>query len=317
MRVYVALVVLVIVVASLGIAAAAISESEAAQIFQRSGCANCHNGAVAPTFKETVKLFQEWAKKYPDIDTAVKVESKHFRAPAHAYNSYKELMEGMKAFTPSISAEDFKALYEFYKMVFEEAKKAKSGAGGAAAAPSISPEEAKKAFKPCESCHNGAVAPTFDQIVKMFQEWAKKYPSLDEAVKAESKHFRAPAHAYNSYKELMEGMKAFTPSIGSKDFELLYNFFEQVFQQAKGGAGTLATKTATQAPTTTITVEKTKAPMTTVAKPRPRMNVTTLPEVPTPNPSEESKSLYSNAALIGAALLIIAIIIAAIAFLRK
>ncbi len=334
MRAYVAVMVLVLV-AALAIAAPAlaVTEKEAAQAFQRGGCTSCHNGVVAPKFEQTVKLFQEWAKKYPNIDAAVAAESKHFKPPAHAYKSYDELMNAMRSFSPSISDKDFKTLYEFYKMVFEEAKKSAGGAtggkagGGKAggAAKQISLKDAMAAFQRggCTSCHNGVVAPKFDKIVELFKEWARKYPSLDAAVRAESKHFRPPAHAYGSYDELMKAMRSFSPSMSDKDYEIVYKFFEQVFQQAKGSAaaggagGAGKTSTTTTSTTSTTTTSTSTTTTFTTIRPTPTMSVFTPPSVTTPNPSQQAVPLFSNAALIGVALLIISVIIAALAFLRR
>ena len=109
----------------------------------------------------------------------------------------------------------------------------------------------------CSSCHNGHMAPTFDGAVAKMKEWAKKYETLDEAVAHEYK-FSGGA---KSYDQMMQQMKNFAPGISNQDFQLLYDYFKQVFEEAKGGAKTTtATKTATK---TTATATKTATSATT------------------------------------------------------
>ena len=109
----------------------------------------------------------------------------------------------------------------------------------------------------CSSCHNGQMAPTFDGVVAKMKEWAKKYKTLDEAVAHEYK-FSGGA---KSYDQMMQQMKNFAAGISDQDFKALYDYFKQVFEEARGGAKTItATKTATK---TTTTATKTTAPTTT------------------------------------------------------
>ena len=99
-----------------------------------------------------------------------------------------------------------------------------------ALAAALTAEEAKKEFqaKGCTGCHNGAVAPDFEGVIKKIKEWAAKYGSLDEAVAAESGSFSMPQYKNaKSWDQLINAMPGITPE--------LKQFFEQVFQQAKGG----------------------------------------------------------------------------------
>ena len=136
----------------------------------------------------------------------------------------------------------------------------------AGAAAALTESQAKQEFqaKGCTNCHNGALAPTFEGVIKKLQEWAKKYNSLDEAVKAEAKNFKMFRNA-QSWDQLMNMMPGMTPE--------LKQFFEQVFQQAKGGAGGAASTTTTAAPSggaaapaTTVTTTVTQTVVKTVTQ---------------------------------------------------
>jgi len=114
-------------------------------------------------------------------------------------------------------------------------------AAGAAAA--VTPEQAKPVFeKYCHVCHDGVHALSFTKILEVMRSWAAKYPTIDAAVQ---KEYGAP-----SYKALMDKMKKLAEtktgmSIPSSDFNLLYNFFKEYFQEAKS---------APPAPASTVTV---------------------------------------------------------------
>ena len=126
----------------------------------------------------------------------------------------------------------------------------------------------------CASCHNGHMAPTFDGVVAKMKEWAKKYNTLDEAVAHEYK-FSGGA---KSYDQMMQQMKGFAGGISEQDYRLLYNYFKQVFEEAKGGAKktTTAAKTTTTT-TTTTTAQPTKTTTTTTTIKLPKEVYTTPP----------------------------------------
>ena len=145
----------------------------------------------------------------------------------------------------------------------------------------------------CSSCHNGQMAPTFDGVVAKIKEWAKKYKTLDEAVAHEYK-FSGGA---KSYDQMMQQMKRFSPGISDQDFKVLYNYFKQVFEEAKGGAKTTtATKTTTK---TTTTATKTTTPTTTTTRTTttiklPKEVYTTPPPTLTDTAWKTVKPYHSN-----------------------
>ncbi|NOZ88900.1 MAG: hypothetical protein GXO15_03150 [Crenarchaeota archaeon] len=130
-----------------------------------------------------------------------------------------------------------------------------------ASAAALTMEEAKQLFQQrgCTSCHNGNLAPDFEGTVKKMQEWAQKYGSLDEAVKAEAKNFKMYQNS-QSWDQLINAMPGITPE--------LRQFFEQVFEQAKGGAagGEAAAPAGEAAAAKTITVTVTTTAVQTVVK---------------------------------------------------
>lgn len=72
-------------------------------------------------------------------------------------------------------------------------------------------EEARSTFEKlgCVSCHNGAIAPAWDEMVSLVREWGQKYPSLDEAVREESRvreGFRNFGYQFDSWDEMMSQM---------------------------------------------------------------------------------------------------------------
>lgn len=93
--------------------AAAIPQEEAKKIFNKH-CNICHNGVTAVDFDHLLETLKNWATKYPDIDTAAKQE--------YGAENYDALMKEMKRMTPTISDEEFKKLYNFFKAYFEKMK---------------------------------------------------------------------------------------------------------------------------------------------------------------------------------------------------
>ncbi len=123
-----------------------------------------------------------------------------------------------------------------------------------------SEEELQGVFKKyCGACHRGRLAPDWTGTIEKIREWASKYNSLDEAVRAE---YSFRGKKANSYDEMMQQMKQFSPGISDEDFQKLYDFFKNVFVEAKGGtiATTTATGTTTQSPTTTTETTTTQPP---------------------------------------------------------
>ena len=191
-------------------------------------------------------------------------------------------------------------------------------AGSVAAA--LSMEEAKKEFqaKGCTGCHNGAVAPDFDGVVKKLQEWAKKYGSLDEAVAAEAKNFKMPQYqSAKTWDQLIGAMPGITPE--------LKEFFTQVFEQAKGGGAGGAAQTTTAAPaggaggaakTVTVTTTVTQTQVRTVTKTFTHEVIVTETVTP-PTYDEGSAKLVAKAAYVVAILVAIAAVVLAYMFLGK
>lgn len=112
-----ALVVIVFLVGTSAFAAT-VSEQKAKEVFEKSGCVACHNGKVAPTFDGTVSKIKEWAAKYETLDEAVQKEYTYMGGA----KSYDQMMQQMRRFTPTISDEDFKLLYDYFRQVFSESK---------------------------------------------------------------------------------------------------------------------------------------------------------------------------------------------------
>jgi len=118
--------------------------------------------------------------------------------------------------------------------------------------------------KYCGACHRGRIAPNWDGTIKKIKEWASKYASLDEAARKEY-HYRGKTA--NSYDELMKYMREFAPGISDEDFKKLYEFFKNVFLEAKGGAASPSVSAAvTKTITTTVTTTLISFTTTTVTK---------------------------------------------------
>ena len=116
--------------------------------------------------------------------------------------------------------------------------------------------------KYCGACHRGRIAPNWSGTIAKIKSWAEKYATLDEAVRAEY-HFRGKGA--NSYDDLMSQMKSFSAGISDEVFKKLYEFFKNVFLEAKGGAAS-PTATAPPATTVTVTVTVTTTPIATTTK---------------------------------------------------
>jgi len=109
----------------------------------------------------------------------------------------------------------------------------------------------------CTSCHNGRAAPTFEDMVALFQEWGQKYDNIDDAVANEVVVY---GQTYDSYDAMMEQMAKFVGK-NLEDIQDLHQFFIEVFQ----GAGQPADDTGTttqQDTTTTTTVQEATATTT-------------------------------------------------------
>ena len=166
---------------------------------------------------------------------------------------------------------------------------------GIAASHAATSTNVKKIFEAhCSSCHNGHMAPTFDGVVAKIREWAKKYKTLDEAVAHEYK-FSGGA---KSYDQMMHQMRSFAGGISDQDFKALYNYFKQVFEEAKGGAkpattttSATATTTTTVAKTTTTTPTTTTTTTTTIKLPK---EVYTTPPPTLTDTAWETVKPYSN-----------------------
>ncbi len=127
-------------------------------------------------------------------------------------------------------------------------------------------EDLQAVFKKyCGACHRGRLAPDWQGTIDKIREWASKYDSLDEAVRAE---YEFRGKKANSYDEMMEQMKQFSPGISEEDFQKLHEFFKNVFLEAKGGAP------ATGAETTAATTTEAPAETTTTAAPATPVTVT-------------------------------------------
>ena len=135
-----------------------------------------------------------------------------------------------------------------------------------------SEEEARQKFESlgCTGCHNGGVAPTWEDVVNIFKEWKTKYGSLDEAVKNEVDFF---GKKFNTYDEMMAEMAkssaAGTPD--NPDFQVIDQYLRSLFEggqatietgttettQTETATGTTETQTTTQSPTETGTQAET------------------------------------------------------------
>ncbi len=99
-------------------ATAQLSEEEAMNKFQALGCTSCHNGQVAADWNKILDLFESWKGKYASLDEAVKAEVEYFGG--QKFNSYDEMMNVMaQNVGRSMDDPEFKALYDFFKALYE------------------------------------------------------------------------------------------------------------------------------------------------------------------------------------------------------
>ncbi|MEB3860588.1 MAG: hypothetical protein GSR84_00020 [Desulfurococcales archaeon] len=124
-------------------------------------------------------------------------------------------------------------------------------------------EEARQKFEQlgCTGCHNGGVAPAWDDVVALFQEWKTKYGSLDEAVSSEVNYF---GKTFNSYDEMMAEMakSSAAGTIDNPDFQIIYQYLKSIYEGGQAGGQETTQQTQTQAPaeeTQTTQPEETQA----------------------------------------------------------
>ena len=122
-------------------------------------------------------------------------------------------------------------------------------AGAALAGAQLSVDQARALFEQlgCTSCHTkGGVASSWEEILRGISDWARRYPSLDEAVRSEVEYFGGKR--FNSFDELMEFMGR-NVGASAADVEKLKEFFTGYFEAARSGTGAQAgAPTATAAP---------------------------------------------------------------------
>ena len=95
------------------------SQQEVKPLFERY-CSVCHNGSKAPTLQAIRERILSWAQEYKTIDDAIRAEK--------LGESYSQLMEKMKKLAEAktglaMSEKDYTILYNYFKSLFEEAKK--------------------------------------------------------------------------------------------------------------------------------------------------------------------------------------------------
>ncbi len=126
-----------------------------------------------------------------------------------------------------------------------------------------SEEEAKQKFEAlgCTGCHNGGVAPTWEDVVNSIKEWKTKYGSLDEAVKNEVDFF---GKKFNTYDEMIAEMAkssaAGTPD--NPDFQVIDQYLRSLFEGQATETGTTET-TQTGTATGTTGTQTTQSPTET------------------------------------------------------
>ncbi len=170
-----------------------------------------------------------------------------------------------------------------------------------------SEEEAKSKFEAlgCTGCHNGGVAPTWDDVVAMFKEWKNKYGSLDEAVQNEVNYF---GQKFNTYDEMMSTMAgssaAGTPD--NPDFQVIDQYLRSLFE---GGATGTPTETATETGAETQTTPQTETETTT---PETTQTPTeTATETGAPEVTETPKPKMGFGTIVGIAIIILIVVVLA------
>lgn len=136
---------------------------------------------------------------------------------------------------------------------------------GLLAAAEVSEEQARRAFVEagCTECHDGSTAPDWEGTIQVIVEWAMEYDDIDEAVQNEYTF----AGGADSYDEMMLVMKEYTEGITEEQYSILYQFFLQVFEEARAARPQAPEATPTPPPpgevltvtvTETVTVTRTK-----------------------------------------------------------
>ena len=126
-------------------------------------------------------------------------------------------------------------------------------------AESISENQAYQAFVKagCTECHDGSSAPDWKETVEIVRSWAMQYDTIDEAVQNEYTF----AGGADSYAEMMAVMREYTEGVTDEQFNILYQFFIQVFEEARASRPQQTTtpppRETIQASTVTVTETKT------------------------------------------------------------
>ncbi|MCE4598964.1 MAG: hypothetical protein F7C81_02045 [Desulfurococcales archaeon] len=109
------LIIIILGLAGLGytIIYASISEDQARQLFESSGCTGCHNGGIAPDFAGTIEKIKTWASKYNTLDEAVASEAPSF-SMFNNVKTWDELMNSMPGITPELT--------DFFTNIFTQSK---------------------------------------------------------------------------------------------------------------------------------------------------------------------------------------------------
>jgi len=107
-------IILMLVISAAGLlATAVISESEARQQFESSGCTGCHNGGLAPDFDGVVAEIQAWASEYDNLDAAVAAEAPSWPM-FNTIQGWDELVSSMPGMTTDLA--------DYFANVFDQAK---------------------------------------------------------------------------------------------------------------------------------------------------------------------------------------------------
>lgn len=140
--------------------------------------------------------------------------------------------------------------------------------GVLAHAGSISEDQAYQAFVKagCTECHDGSSAPDWEGTVETVRSWAMQYDTIDEAVQNEYTF----AGGADSYAEMMAVMREYSEGITDEQYNILYQFFIQIFQEAKASRPQQTTtpppRETVQASTVTVTETKTVTRTKTVTE---------------------------------------------------
>ncbi len=182
-------------------------------------------------------------------------------------------------------------------------------AGLLAAAAGVSEEQAYQAFVQagCTECHDGSSAPDWKGTIQAIVEWAQNYDSIDEAVQNEYTF----AGGADSYDEMMAIMREYAEGITDEQFNVLYQFFLQVFEEAKAARPQTPTTTtpppnrsyeaSTVTVTETQTITRTKTVTETLTKVVTETRESTVVYTIVTEPTEErlAPSTLQYAPLVG------------------